>query len=290
LDDAVRREIECRRERSRRALDRHDHVESCLAHLAHERVEPVEPRLGREVRTVAAHVSEQLAELGQGAASGRLDAAESLARTVGPRLEDVVRGRRLHDHHAQVVRDDVVQLARDARLFLGNCARGLALPLALEPLGLLLELPHVPAPDADAVAEEPGDGERQEPTEHQVRMAPAGICPEPRSEDDERAPAGRERKPTLEPCGDGEERNSRREGVVRIAADGDRGDDGRHRQHRKRVTAPEEERQSEQKRDRHADRRPTLVAKRAERRREREQHKRQVAQALVPLEPAPDHG
>jgi hypothetical protein len=46
---------------------------------------------------------------------------------------------------------------------------------------------------------------------------------------------------------------------------GDRRDDGRHGEHRPRVVTPEEEKQSDQQRERHTDPRPVLAAERAER-------------------------
>src|SRR5919201_1819167 len=77
------------------------------------------------------------------------------ARTRGRRVEDVAAGRRLHDHDAHVVRDHVVELARDARLLLRDRARRLRFALAFEPRGLLLELARIGAPRAEVVAEDP---------------------------------------------------------------------------------------------------------------------------------------
>jgi hypothetical protein len=141
------------------------------------------------------------------------------------------------------VRYHVVQLARDAGLLLGASACRLRLPLALEPLGLLLQFLHVAAADPDAVAGEPRDRERQQPAEHQVRMAPAGDGPQRRREDDERSRARDEREPPLESRGDREQRNPGRKRVVGVAPDGDRRHDGRYAEDGERVAPPPEQRQ-----------------------------------------------
>ena len=60
------------------------------------------------------------------------------------------------------MRDDVVQLARDPRLLLGRRPARLGFALPLEPLGLLLDLAHVRAARADAVAEQPGCDEEDD--------------------------------------------------------------------------------------------------------------------------------
>src|SRR5262249_15839394 len=154
---------------------------------------------------------------------------------------------------------------------------------ALEPLGLVLELLHVPAPYSDAVAGKPGDREGEDTANHHIRVAPAGVCPKRWREDEERRSASDERDAPIETSADGEEGDSGRKRVVRVRTDCDRGDDSRYGQDRERILAPEEERQREEKRERDADDRPVLVAERAEGGQESEQHKRQVAQALVPL-------
>ncbi len=63
----------------------------------------------------------------------------------------------LHDHHADVVRDDVVQLAGDPRAL--GCGRDLRLgvPLGLEPGRTILERHIVSPPIAHRVAQHPGD-------------------------------------------------------------------------------------------------------------------------------------
>src|SRR5204863_460012 len=82
-----------------------------------------------------------------------VDRADRLAGARGVEPEGVVRRARLDDDDAERVGNDVMELTGDARLLLRHCAPRLALSLALEPLCLLLDLTHVGAPRADAVAE-----------------------------------------------------------------------------------------------------------------------------------------
>ena len=85
-------------------------------HLRDERRQVVEPRLRRErVGCVAAQHPDQAAHLGQRAAADLLDRLEHLSRRPVRLVEHTALGARLHDHHRDVVRDRVVQLARDPR-------------------------------------------------------------------------------------------------------------------------------------------------------------------------------
>ena len=67
--------------------------------------------------------------------------------------------------------DDVVQLACDARLFLGGRAPRLGLAFALEPRRLLLQLLQVGPARAQAVAEQPGGGGEENPSEAVAGLA-----------------------------------------------------------------------------------------------------------------------
>ena len=130
LHDPVGGEIDRRRQRPRRSLDSSATVEAGRAHLLDERVEPRRARAAARTRASSCRIPSTRR---RSASAER--AASSIAR-IGSRararlhLEDVVGGGRLHDDHAQRVRDDVVQLARDARLLLGG---GAAAPPLLAP-------------------------------------------------------------------------------------------------------------------------------------------------------------
>jgi len=69
----------------------------------------------------------------------------------------------LNDDHAQRVRNDIVQLAGDARLLLRGCAPRFALSLPLEPVSLLFDLADVGATRADAVPQQRGRDQKDDP-------------------------------------------------------------------------------------------------------------------------------
>ena len=101
-----------------------------------QRVEAVEAGLRGEfdVVTVATHGGQETAHLGKRCAARPLDAPERLA-VLGQRIGKLVpHGADLEHHHADGVRDDVVELARDPRALLCHrdaCGR-LALALGLD--------------------------------------------------------------------------------------------------------------------------------------------------------------
>ena len=97
--------------------------------------------------------AEQPAQLGQRRAPGRGHRRQRFARARRVGVEHVLTGRGLHDHHADVVGDHVVQLARDPGAFLGHCPLGLLLALALEARRAGLELGQVCPARADVVAD-----------------------------------------------------------------------------------------------------------------------------------------
>src|SRR5262249_60066981 len=101
-------------------LDRAGDGEARRTHVVDQLVEPVEARLRRVARSVAADDAEQATELGERISPGGFDALQGLARPFGLRVEHVVRGRCLDDHDADVVREYVVELSRDPRLFLSG--------------------------------------------------------------------------------------------------------------------------------------------------------------------------
>ena len=96
-------------------------------------------RRERQLLVLAAQHAEQPADLGQRLAAAGLDGLERLRRAGRVALGEPPRARRLHDHRAQRVRDDVVQLAGDPRALLARRRRGAARAVALEPARLLAQ-------------------------------------------------------------------------------------------------------------------------------------------------------
>ena len=84
-----------------------------------------------------AQEAEQPAQLHEGLTAGRLDRAEGLARRPLLAFEHALGRLGLHDHHADPVGDDVVQLARDAGALLDDGGADPFLARALEPGGPL---------------------------------------------------------------------------------------------------------------------------------------------------------
>ena len=156
LDDPVRRQLDPDRQLAPLALDAELDRKAGLAHLRDERRQVVEPRLRRErVGRVAAQHPDQAAHLGQRAAADLLDRLEHLARRPPLAVEHAPLGARLDDHHRDVVRDHVVQLARDPRPLLDDrLARG-EVALALGELGAAL-----------AVADDAADEQHHDECDH----------------------------------------------------------------------------------------------------------------------------
>ena len=135
LDDPVRREVECARERLPLALDAEVHGQPRPVDLVEQRAQVVEPRLRAELHAVAvaAHRAKEVAHLRERGAAGPLDALERFA-VVRVLLGKVVPdGADLQHHHAEGVSHDVVELAGDVRALLGhrNAGGGVALPFCL---------------------------------------------------------------------------------------------------------------------------------------------------------------
>ena len=139
LRDADRGQLHLRLEIRRRLRHAELDLEAGLADPRRDRPEVGQGRFGREVGGVAVgpehphrapHRGERLLRrLG--------DPPDALGGDLGPGLPYPVSGLRPDDHGSQVVGDDVVQLARDARAFLGDDALRLGGPQALE-LGVAL--------------------------------------------------------------------------------------------------------------------------------------------------------
>jgi hypothetical protein len=162
--------------------------------------------LRRERGRAVALDAEQAPQLGERVATRRLDRCERLPRTGRVGAEHLPPTGCLEHHHADVVRDHVVELACDARLLLCGRAALVLLAFALETFGLLLELAVVRAPRAQVVAEDPG---RREPEHRRDR----GVRPQPRGRERMR---GREHEQRGDPGAEGDTPLTvRREGVRR---------------------------------------------------------------------------
>ena len=141
------------------------------------------------VVAVAAHRAEQAAHLGERRAAGPLDAPQRL-RVLGQLAGQLVAdGADLEHHHADRVRDDVVQLARDPGALLGDRDAGRRVAL---PLGLRSRAPRPPRPARRARAaraRQPADRE-QERDEDEL----AGRCGSGLLYDHDRRAADRDRQ------------------------------------------------------------------------------------------------
>jgi hypothetical protein len=85
--------------------------------------------------------------------------------------KDVRARGRLHDHDTHVVRDHVVQLARDPRALGGDRPARALLPVALQALRTRLELGQVGAPRAQVVPERPRRSEDRVHRDAETRFA-----------------------------------------------------------------------------------------------------------------------
>ena len=110
---------------------------------------------------------EQPPHLRQAGAAGRLDLAERLGGRRRVRFTDGSRRTRLHDHHAHVVRDDVVQLACDGRTLGGDGLARRELPVAHDP----------PAAVERHPAEQHRDAEREDEVGQDLDPVQAAVPP-----------------------------------------------------------------------------------------------------------------
>jgi hypothetical protein len=116
-------------------------------------------RLGHHARAavVAAQHAEHAAHLGQRLPPGARDRAQRFAGPLRRAVQRVSRPVRLHHHDADVVRDDVVQLAGDPGPLGGRGHLGLRVAFPLQAGGAVLQRGVVAAPVTHRVAEDPGD-------------------------------------------------------------------------------------------------------------------------------------
>ena len=147
LDDAVRRQLDTDRQVTPLAFDAQVDRQPCVADLRDQQREVVETRLRCErIGSVAAQHPDQAAHLGQRTPADLLDRLQNLARRAVVRLEHPALGAGLDDHHRDVVRDRVVQLARDPRSLLDDRLSRDDVPLALgqldSPLAVSEHAPH----------------------------------------------------------------------------------------------------------------------------------------------------
>ena len=163
------------------ALDRELDRQAGGLEAARERADVPQRRLRREreLLVLAAEHAEQPADLGQRLAAARLDGQEGVAGADGVALGEPARPGGLHDHRAQRVGDDVVQLAGDPRALLLGSRGGPLGALVLEPLGLLAQR----LVELRAVAQHAADQHRAEDQrqrgEDVVRRARRRSCRSP---------------------------------------------------------------------------------------------------------------
>ena len=116
LHDPVRREVDAGRQLARLALDPELDRQARLAHLFGERLEAGEARLRRERERLVVRAEHARAAAASPRAPGARSTRSRRRRRAprAARLERAPCSARLQHDHADGVRDDVVQLARDA--------------------------------------------------------------------------------------------------------------------------------------------------------------------------------
>ena len=135
LNNPVGGDVDPGREREALAVDAQLDGQSGAADLLEQPAEAVKAGLRRQLDTITvmAHDIQQMTHVRQGSAAGLLDSQEGSA-IFGHRVGELVPdGADLQDHHADGVRDGVVQLARDPRPLLahGDTRRGIPFLLGL---------------------------------------------------------------------------------------------------------------------------------------------------------------
>ena len=150
LHDPVGGEVEAWRQRDRLTADLEPYGQPGGSYVVHECVEVAESRMRQELEfvVVMSHGVEQAAHLRESGASGLLDVREGLAILRVGLGHPVAHSPHLQDHHADGMRDDIMELSRDPSAFLGHRDASRRLPLSLGPgraflggLGLLGSLP-----------------------------------------------------------------------------------------------------------------------------------------------------
>jgi hypothetical protein len=161
LHDAVGGEVDPARKREGLSVDVELDGKARARDFLEERVETVEAWLWheRDLVTVVAHRPEETTHLGERSATGPLDASQSLA-VVGELFGELVPDSPdLEHHHADRVRHDVVELARDPRPLLGHGEACSGLPFPLGPHGTCLRRLGLLRSRAQSEAHGPGDSE-----------------------------------------------------------------------------------------------------------------------------------
>ena len=233
--------------------------------LRDERIEVGRSR-SRCVQTLCVALFAQHAEhpshLLQRLAARRLDRGERLARFVRVRVDHVRADSGLHCDDAHRVRDDVVQLLRDAPPLVDDRLVRLALTIDFEQRGTLLEAREVLPASRHALAEHPRRGEDR-PVLERLPGVELGGADQPEDEDDPEHV--REPEQRLQPLAvrtdgvDREEQRGRGSGHVVVEAREDR--DRRRREHEARewMRAAEQEGETGRRQDRADERRHVLV-------------------------------
>ena len=152
LDDPVRGEIEPGAERFRRAVDVDLDREPGAAVVLDERAEV---RQGRALGGVRLDRSEQPAHLCERLPPGTGNRAQRLDRAAGLSLEREPRRAGLDRHHADRVRDHVVQLAGDSQALGRPCGAVSLLALALQLRRALAQLERLVLAPPQCLADEP---------------------------------------------------------------------------------------------------------------------------------------
>ena len=161
LDDPIRGEVDPAWKRERLPVDVQLDGQPGAADLVQQRVEAVEAGLRPELHfvPVVSHRGQEASHLGERRAAGALDAPERFAVLVERVGELVPDGADLEHHHADGVRDDVVELACDPRALLRDRDAGRCLALALGLDRALLRRLGLLGALTQGVAGEPGHHE-----------------------------------------------------------------------------------------------------------------------------------
>ena len=159
LHDTVGDQIQARRYRLQPTVDVHVHRQPCGARAVYERIQLREAGCSRALQRVAAAVqhADDPPQLHQRVTARALDNPHRCARPFDIDARDAARAAALKHHHADVVRDHVVQLASHPVSLLGRGTTRAVLLGVREPCRARLELLR----QRSARVERPPDRERQ---------------------------------------------------------------------------------------------------------------------------------
>ena len=259
LHDAVRGEVDARRQLARRARDTKLDGETGRANVPNERVELCKGRLRRhrDLLVLGAEHAEQPPHLVERLRGGSLDRVDGRAGVVGLGLEAVPRPSGLEDDDADRVRDDVVQLAGDARALLEHCEARLLLPLDDQ-------VALARTPPADRAAGEPRAPEdRREEDEVADEVEERPLVPVDDRREDRHRPdqhGSEDRPATARVRSDRVDRDAERDRKRQRVLVGRRKEvdqDPRadvHRQHGERIPHAPEQRERDEQHERHEER------------------------------------